>query len=125
MNISEANLSTFEVVADDWKRIELNVKQYILINQSINKILIKERLSHMFDYKLILFNMHDLFSPKHSSLGKFWFPKRQSLQGLWHSSSYNRQITVKDKLINIYLRKVYTCIKHVNYNMILWFRNIT
>ena len=76
MNISEANLSRFEVVADDWKRIELNVKQYILINQSINKILIKERLSHMFDYKLILFNMHDLFSHKHYTLGKFCFPER-------------------------------------------------
>ena len=36
MNISEANLLRFEVVADDWKRIELKVKQYILINQSIN-----------------------------------------------------------------------------------------
>lgn len=29
MNISEANLSRFEVVADDGKRIELDVKQYI------------------------------------------------------------------------------------------------
>ena len=39
MRISEANLSTFEDVADEWKRIELDVKQYNnqSINQSINQ----------------------------------------------------------------------------------------
>ena len=55
MRISEANLSTFEDVADEWKRIELDVKQYNnqsinqSIKQTINKFHMKERFSNVFD----------------------------------------------------------------------------